>query len=66
MRERESIKKRQLWITRARAGENLSTLSLRSRNVWSIEQTAIQNELLPDAFLTSGQLIKIAVDLPYR
>jgi predicted Zn-dependent protease len=66
MRERESIKKRQLWITRARAGENLATLSRRSGNVWSIEQTAIQNELLPDAFLTSGQLIKIAVDLPYR
>lgn len=64
--ELESVTKRQLWITRARGGESLESLSKRSGNVWSDEQTAIYNGLVATAPLQSDQLVKIAVDLPYR
>ena len=65
-RERASVVKRQLWIARARPGESLAALSQRSRNVWSVEQTAVANGLDASAPLTADQMVKIAVDLPFR
>jgi predicted Zn-dependent protease len=64
--ERASVTKRQLWIARAEPGESLSQLSRRTGNVWSIEETALINGLDAESALPEGQMVKIAVDLPYR
>jgi predicted Zn-dependent protease len=64
--ERGAVTKRQLWIARAEPGESLANLSRRTGNVWGVEQTALINGLDAEATLPEGQMVKIAVDLPYR
>lgn len=64
--ERSAVRKRQLWIARARAGETLEALGQRTHNVWSVEQTAVANGLDPVQPLADQQIVKIAVDLPFR
>jgi len=64
--ERNAVKKRQLWIARAEPGETLANLSRRTGNVWSVEETALMNGLDAKTPLPEGQMVKIAVDLPYR
>jgi predicted Zn-dependent protease len=62
--ERRSIRSRHLAVVRARSGETLRALSLRSGNVWSVEQTAVANALDPSAPLPAGLSVKIAVERP--
>jgi predicted Zn-dependent protease len=62
--ERQGIRERRLRIVAARAGETLAALGSRTANVWSLEETAIANGLATDARLASGQLVKIAVEVP--
>jgi predicted Zn-dependent protease len=64
--ERAGIRERRLRVVEARAGESLGTLSARARNAWSPDETAIANGLAREARLASGQLVKIAVEVPYR
>ena len=65
-RELSRIRMRQLYIVRAEQGETLGTLSSRSGNVWTVQETAVMNSLSPTAPLASGDLVKIAVERPYR
>jgi predicted Zn-dependent protease len=57
---------RRLRVVKARAGESLSSLSNRSSNAWTVEQTAVANALRSDASLEAGTPIKIAVEVPFR
>jgi predicted Zn-dependent protease len=64
--ERDGIRERRLRIVEARAGETLMALSSRSHNVWSLDETSIANGLAREPRLAAGQLVKIAVEVPYR
>jgi predicted Zn-dependent protease len=64
--EREGITERRLRVVEARAGETLSALSARSGNAWSLDETSIANGLAREPRLDAGQLIKVAVEVPYR
>ena len=50
----------------ARRGESLASLSRRTGNVWSVEETAVANGLDVNAVLSSGDRVKVAVATPYR
>ncbi len=64
--ERSSIRERRLALVAARAGESLAALGARSGNVWSVSETAIANGLHESSALGAGQLVKIAVERPFR
>jgi predicted Zn-dependent protease len=64
--ERDGIRERRLSLVEARAGETLPALSSRTHNVWSEDETEIANALPREPRLTPGQLVKIAVEVPYR
>jgi predicted Zn-dependent protease len=64
--ERAGLEVRRLRIMRARRGERLAALSRRSGNVWSVAETAIANALPQEAELGKGELVKIAVEVPYE
>ena len=64
--EREGIRERRLRVVEARAGETLSALSARSGNAWSLDETSVANGLAREPRLDGGQLVKVAVEVPYR
>ena len=64
--ERMSVTERRLRSSAARSGESLQALGQRSKNHWSLEETAIVNGLRADTSLSSGQLIKITVEQRYQ
>ena len=63
--ERQSIAGEKLRIVVAQGGESLTELTLRTRNSWSVQKTAVMNGLFAKAELREGQLIKIARKEPY-
>ena len=63
--ERLQIAGQRLRIVSAQAGESLTELTLRTRNDWSVQKTAVMNGLFAEDSLTEGQLIKIARKEPY-
>jgi predicted Zn-dependent protease len=65
-RQRDSIRETRLRLRQARAGENLTQLSLRTGNRWSLEETAVINGVRAEAPLASGRWIKVAIQEPYR
>jgi predicted Zn-dependent protease len=64
--ERRSIQSRTLYTAQARAGETLAELSQRTRNAWSVDETAVANGIFAYDRLTAGQFVKIAVDRVYE
>ena len=64
--ERTSIRETRLRIASAQENETLAQLSTRTKNLWDVKTTAVVNGISPDQTLRQGQLIKIAVSLPYR
>jgi predicted Zn-dependent protease len=65
-RERDGITELRLRVARAREGESLAALSRRTGNAWSLEETAIANDLPAEGRLRQGDPVKIAVEVPYR
>jgi predicted Zn-dependent protease len=65
-RELSAIRVRRLYVVRARAGETLAELGERTGNAWSVHETATLNSLDTDRQLEAGDLVKIAVERPYR
>ena len=63
--ERRRIRERRLRIAQAREGERLASLSRRSRNAWTPDETAVANGLPREVELRQGELVKIAIELPY-
>jgi predicted Zn-dependent protease len=64
--ERASIRDLRLRIVSARSGEQLATLSRRTGNAWTVEETAVANGLPPGGRLSKGQPVKIALEVPFR
>ena len=60
-----SVRDVRLRIVRAGKGERLTDLSRRSRNVWSVDETAVVNGLQIGEPLAPGQALKVAVEAPY-
>ncbi len=65
-RERDGITELRLRVAKAREGESLAALSRRTGNAWSLEETAIANDLPIERRLRGGEPVKIAVEVPYR
>ncbi len=59
--ERSLVRGKRLAIVRARGGESLRQISDRSNNAWSIEETALANNVVADDRLEAGFAVKIAV-----
>jgi len=64
--ERASIKETRLRVVSARSNESIAQLSKRTGNMWDPKITAVINGVNVDEPLNGGQLIKIAVEEPYR
>jgi predicted Zn-dependent protease len=64
--EKRSIVTRRLYTAEAREGETIETLSKRTDNAWSIEETAVANAIFPYDKLSAGQFVKIAVQKIYE
>jgi predicted Zn-dependent protease len=63
--ERAGVRELRLRLVKARGGETLEALGLRSGSAWSKEAIAVANGLTVTAPLREGQLIKVAVAEPY-
>jgi len=64
--ERASVRATRMRVVAARERETLSDLSARSGNAWDINQTAVANAFFVDSVLEPGQLVKVAIEEPYR
>jgi predicted Zn-dependent protease len=64
--ERRGITELRLRVARAREGESPAALSRRTGNAWSPEETSVANGLPLDRRLHGGEVVKIAVEVPYR
>jgi predicted Zn-dependent protease len=60
-RERALVVGKRLAIVRARGGESLRQLAERSKSLWTIDETALANDMVADDRLEAGYPIKIAV-----
>jgi predicted Zn-dependent protease len=64
--ERAGITEQKLQVVSAREGETLADLSERTGNAWGLNETAIMNHMRPGRVLSQGDLIKVAVRVPYE
>jgi len=64
-RERAGITELRLRVAKVRPGESLADLSRRTGNAWSLEETAVANNLPIERPLRGGEPVKIAVEVPY-
>jgi len=64
--ERESIQENVLRVVAARAGETLPQLVRRTGSRWSANEVAVANAIPRDAHLEAGQMVKVAVGVPFR
>ncbi len=60
-----AITERRLRVVPGRAGETLPQLGKRTGNRWSPQETAVANGLPPDVRLERGQLVKVAIQVPF-
>ncbi len=65
-RERRGITELRLRVARAWKGESLGAFSRRTGNSWSLEETAIANDLPRERPLHRDAPVKISVEVPYR
>jgi predicted Zn-dependent protease len=63
--ERASIRDDRLRLAEARAGETVSALAARTGTVWTPAMVAVANGLAPEARLSPGQLVKVAISERY-
>ncbi len=64
--ELNSFREHRLSVATARSGETIAALSQRTGNTWSVEKTAIANNLTIHDRLRAGQRLKISVARAYR
>ncbi len=64
--EREKITETRIRVFESRPGETLESLSLRTGNAWDPIETAVHNGIRPGEPLKPGQLVKVAIRVPYR
>jgi predicted Zn-dependent protease len=59
--ERDGLRVTRLRVEVAEPGETIDALSLRSRNQWSRDETAVMNGRPPDEPFAGGETVKVAV-----
>ena len=64
--ERANIKEKRIRLVKAHAGESVEALANRTHSAWKKEEVAVANGLAASAQLREGQVIKIAVEEPYK
>jgi predicted Zn-dependent protease len=64
--ERDSIKEKRIRLVKAQAGESLEALATRAHSAWKTEEVAVTNGLQTTTQLREGQVIKVAVEEPYK
>jgi predicted Zn-dependent protease len=63
--EREGIDELRLDVVRAKEGETLAQLGERTENAWEVNRTAVVNQKRPGEVLKAGEMVKIAIRVPY-
>ncbi|WP_447598640.1 hypothetical protein [Nitrospira sp. Nam80] len=63
--ERSGINEERIRLVKARAGETVAALAVRSNSIWTKDEVLVANGLASDATLNEGQVFKIAVLEPY-
>lgn len=64
--ERANIKEKRIRLVKAHAGESIEALATRAHSAWKAEEVAVANGLISTAQLREGQVIKVAVEEPYK
>ncbi len=64
--ERTSMSEIRIEVIESLPGETLESLSHRTGNTWDPIETAVHNGIRPGQTLEPGQLVKVAVRIPYR
>jgi predicted Zn-dependent protease len=64
--DREGLRVTRLRVIEAEAGETIDALSLRSRNAWSRDETAVMNGRPVDEPFEGGERVKVAVPERWR
>jgi predicted Zn-dependent protease len=63
--DRSGIEVTRLQVETARAGEGIAELSERSKNAWSVNDTAVYNAVFADHRFAGGEQVKVAVREAY-
>jgi predicted Zn-dependent protease len=63
--ERANVREIRIRLVKARAGETIEALAIRTNSAWKKAQIAVANGLAIGALLKEGQLIKVAIAEPY-
>jgi predicted Zn-dependent protease len=64
--ERANIKEKRIRLVKAHAGESIEALASRAHSAWKVEEVAVVNGLKSTAQLGEGQVLKVAVEEPYK
>ncbi len=64
-KERSSIHELRLRVVKARRGETLRTLGRRTKNAWSVAETAVANGLPEGGKLPAGRRVKVTRAVPF-
>jgi predicted Zn-dependent protease len=63
--ERKNIREKRLRLVKAKEGETVKDLTVRSQSAWKANQVAVANNLEESDRLREGQVMKITVEEPY-
>ena len=64
--ERAAIRENRIRLVKARAGETIEALAVRTNSAWKKEQIAVANALAVGDLLKDGQLLKVAISEQYN
>jgi len=65
-KEKKSVQAIRLRVLQARAGESLQQLGKRTKNQWTVHETAVRNGIFADEVLSQGQELKVAIAEDYN
>lgn len=63
--QRKSITSTRLKVVKALKGDDLERLTKRTKNAWSIPETAVYNGMFVNQRFMGGELVKIVLSAPY-
>jgi hypothetical protein len=63
--EKESVKAVRLRVVEVKEGESLQKLGKRTKNEWTVHETAVRNGIFADAVLPQGEKLKVAIAEAY-
>jgi predicted Zn-dependent protease len=63
--EKESVKAIRLRVVEVKEGESLQELGKRTKNEWTVHETAVRNGIFADVVMRQGEKLKIAIAESY-